>query len=103
MDDHCAAIELAITAGQPGETYCIGGDNEWKNLDLLNLLCDLVDEAAGRPQGSSRALQTFVQDRPGHDRRYAIDATKLKTSLGWQPKEGFRAGLEKTVRWYLRR
>ena len=103
VDDHCAAIELAITAGQPGETYCIGGDNEWKNLDLLNLLCDLVDEAAGRPQGSSRALQTFVQDRPGHDRRYAIDATKLKTSLGWQPKEGFRAGLEKTVRWYLRR
>jgi dTDP-glucose 4,6-dehydratase len=100
VDDHCAAIETAIQRGVPGETYCIGGDNEWKNLDLLNLLCDLVDEALGRPQGTSRALQTFVKDRAGHDRRYAIDATKIKTELGWEPREAFRSGLAKTVRWY---
>jgi dTDP-glucose 4,6-dehydratase len=103
VDDHCAAIETAITRGEPGSTYCIGGDNEWKNLDLLNLLCDLVDKALGRPQGTSRALQTFVQDRAGHDRRYAIDATKIKTQLGWSPREAFPDGLEKTVRWYLGR
>ena len=101
VDDHCAAIETAIAQGQPGETYCIGGDNEWKNLDLLNLLCDLVDEAVGRPQGTSRKLQTFVQDRAGHDRRYAIDATKIQTELSWRPLEDFRSGLEKTIRWYL--
>lgn len=103
VEDHCAAIETAITRGVPGETYCIGGDNEWKNLDLLNLLCDLVDAALGRPQGTSRALQTFVQDRAGHDRRYAIDATKIQTELGWAPREAFPGGLEKTVRWYLGR
>jgi len=103
VEDHCAAIETAIAKGQPGETYCIGGDNEWKNLDLLNLLCDLVDEAAGRPQGTSRGLQTFVQDRAGHDRRYAIDATKIKANLGWQPEEAFQSGLAKTVSWYLGR
>jgi dTDP-glucose 4,6-dehydratase len=101
--DHCAAIETAIARGVPGETYCIGGDNEWKNLDLLNLLCDLVDQALGRPQGTSRALQAFVQDRAGHDRRYAIDASKIKADLGWAPREDFRSGLEKTVRWYLGR
>jgi dTDP-glucose 4,6-dehydratase len=103
VDDHCAAIETAIERGVPGDTYCIGGDNEWKNLDLLNLLGDLVDEALGRPQGTSRALQTFVQDRAGHDRRYAIDATKIKTELGWEPREAFRSGLAKTVRWYQAR
>jgi dTDP-glucose 4,6-dehydratase len=101
VEDHCAAIETAITLGQPGETYCIGGDNEWKNLDLLNMLCDLVDEAVGRAQGTSRGLQTFVKDRAGHDRRYAIDASKIKGALGWKPEEAFRSGLEKTVRWYL--
>jgi dTDP-glucose 4,6-dehydratase len=101
VEDHCAAIETAITRGVPGETYCIGGDNEWKNLDLLNLLCDLVDQALGRPQGTSRKLQTFVADRAGHDRRYAIDASKIKRDLGWAPREDFRSGLEQTVRWYL--
>jgi dTDP-glucose 4,6-dehydratase len=70
-------------------------------VDLLNLLCDLVDRALDRPQGTSRALQTFVQDRAGHDRRYAIDASKIKADLGWAPREDFRSGLEKTVRWYL--
>lgn len=103
VEDHCAAIELALNAGRPGETYCIGGDNEWKNLDLLNLLCDLVDAGLGRPQGSSRRLQTFVTDRVGHDRRYAIDATKIRTELGWQARETFAEGLGKTVRWYLGR
>jgi dTDP-glucose 4,6-dehydratase len=103
VEDHCAAIETAITRGAPGETYCIGGDNEWKNLDLLNLLCDLVDTALERPQGTSRSLQTFVKDRAGHDRRYGIDATKIKTELGWAPREDFRIGLEKTLRWYLKR
>ena len=101
VEDHCAAIETAISTGVPGETYCIGGDNEWKNLDILDLLGDLVDKALKRPQGTSRALQTFVKDRAGHDRRYAIDASKITKDLGWRPSEGFRSGLEKTVRWYL--
>ena len=103
VEDHCAAIETAIAKGLPGETYCIGGDNEWKNLDLLNLLCDLVDQVVGRAQGTSRELQTFVQDRAGHDRRYAIDAAKIKSTLGWKPEEAFQSGLEKTVRWYIGR
>ena len=102
VDDHCAAIGLAIARGEPGETYCIGGDNEWKNLDLLNLLCDQVDAVLGRPQGTSRGLQTFVKDRAGHDRRYAIDATKIKADLGWAPRVPFQVGLERTVRWYLK-
>ena len=101
VEDHCAALETAILRGRPGETYCIGGDNEWKNLDLLNLLCDLVDARLGRAQGTSRGLQTFVQDRAGHDRRYAIDPSKIKEELVWMPREDFRSGLDKTVRWYL--
>jgi len=101
VEDHCAAIETAILRGAPGETYCIGGDNEWKNLELLTFLCELVDAQLGRAQGTSSRLLTFVQDRAGHDRRYAIDAGKIKRELGWAPAEAFRGGLEKTVRWYL--
>jgi dTDP-glucose 4,6-dehydratase len=103
VDDHCAGIERVLAAGRCGETYNIGGDNEWKNLDLLNLLGDLVDDALSRPRGTSRALQTFVPDRLGHDRRYAIDASKLRSELGWRQEEGFESGLAKTVAWYLNR
>jgi len=103
VDDHCAAIETVIAKGIPGETYCIGGDNEQRNIDLIDLLCDMVDRGLSRPQGTSRALKTFVEDRAGHDRRYAIDATKIHTQLGWTPKVGFSEGLEKTVGWYLDR
>ena len=99
--DHCAAISRVLAAGRPGETYCIGGDNEWKNLDLVNLLCDLVDEHLARPQGTSRALQTFVKDRAGHDRRYAIDASKIQSELGWKAEVAFAEGLRRTVAWYL--
>ena len=101
VEDHCKAIETVIASGIPGETYCIGGDNEQKNLDLVDLLCDRVDEALGRPLGTSRKLKTFVQDRAGHDRRYAIDASKIQLELGWKPTVNFQEGLKKTVEWYL--
>ena len=103
VEDHCAAIETVIARGTPGETYCVGGDNEWKNLDLLHLLCDTVDQHLGRPQGASRKLLTFVKDRAGHDRRYAIDATKIRTELNWKHDVTFEEGLQKTVAWYLSR
>ena len=101
VEDHCAALELVLTKGEPGETYCIGGDNEWKNIDLLHILCDAVDRHLRRPEGTSRNLLTFVSDRAGHDRRYAIDATKICTELGWRAQIAFKQGLEKTVAWYL--
>jgi len=101
VEDHCAALEAAALRGTPGQTYCVGGQNEWKNLDLLNLLCDAVDARLGRPQGTGQKLLTFVQDRPGHDRRYAIDSTRIRTDLGWEPQVTFQEGIQKTVAWYL--
>ena len=101
VEDHCAALETVMRTGVAGETYCVGGDNEQTNLALVDGLCDLVDRHLQRPQGTSRKLKTFVQDRAGHDRRYAIDATKIQQELGWKPETGFEQGLGATVEWYL--
>ena len=115
VTDHCRAVERVLMAGQVGETYNVGGGNEWKNLDLVRLLCRLLDEAfaadadlarrfphaaaaAGRP---TESLVTFVKDRPGHDRRYAIDSTRIERELGFVPAESFETGVAKTLRWYL--
>ena len=100
--DHCAAISLVLARGRPGETYNVGGLNEWANLDVVKLICTLLDQRQPRPDGRSYAEQIeFVPDRPGHDRRYAIDCTKIRRELGWQPAESFESGLAKTVDWYL--
>lgn len=99
--DHARAIDVIFHQGKIGETYNIGGHNEWKNIDLVHLLCDTMDQKLGRPAGTSRNLITFVKDRAGHDLRYAIDATKIKNDLGWIPSLTFEEGLSKTVDWYL--
>lgn len=101
VGDHADAIDVIYHKGQTGETYNIGGNNEWKNIDLVHSLCDVMDDLLGRTKGSSRQLITFVKDRPGHDRRYAIDATKIKDALGWQPTVQAEEGLRKTAEWYL--
>ncbi|MBF9253210.1 dTDP-glucose 4,6-dehydratase [Pontibacter sp. 172403-2] len=101
VPDHARAIDVIFHEGKVGETYNIGGVNEWKNLELIELLCDLMDEKLGRPQGRSRQLITFVKDRAGHDLRYAIDSSKLMNELGWEPSVTFEEGLSKTVDWYL--
>ena len=98
--DHCDAIFTVIERGRLGETYNIGGLNEQKNLDVVNILCTILDELCAQGAPHSRLI-TFVKDRPGHDRRYAIDCTKLQSELGWVPKESFRSGIRKTVEWYL--
>ncbi len=101
VGDHAEAINLIFHEGRTGETYNIGGNNEWTNLALVHQLCDVVDELLGRPAGSARELITFVKDRPGHDQRYAIDASKIKAELGWKPKVQVAEGLRRTAQWYL--
>lgn len=102
VKDHCAAIRRVLEAGTPGETYNIGGCNEKTNLEVVHVLCDMLDQACPRTDARSYREQiTFVKDRPGHDRRYAIDASKIQRELGWTPSETFESGIRKTVRWYL--
>jgi len=101
VEDHCAAIDTVLRQGRPGQTYNIGGWNEKPNLEIVNMICDLVDEMAPSASGPRRSLITFVKDRPGHDRRYAMDARKIERELGWKPKETLQSGIRKTVRWYL--
>ncbi|MDD2541818.1 MAG: dTDP-glucose 4,6-dehydratase [Desulfuromonadaceae bacterium] len=99
--DHAVAIETVLKNAMPGSVYNIGGNNEWKNIDIVNLVCDLLDERLGRARGENRMLISFVKDRPGHDRRYAIDASRLKADLGWSPAYTFEQGIAETVDWYL--
>jgi dTDP-glucose 4,6-dehydratase len=99
--DHAEALWQVLTRGKNGETYNIGGHNEWANLRIVELICDLIDEFAPDLGGHTRTLITFVKDRPGHDRRYAIDASKLQSELGWTPAHTFEQGIRETVRWYL--
>jgi dTDP-glucose 4,6-dehydratase len=101
VEDHAAAIDLLFHKGNPGDTYNIGGRNEWKNIDLIKLLCRIMDRKLMRKAGTSEKLITFVKDRPGHDLRYAIDSSKIADKLGWAPSLSFEQGLEKTVDWYL--
>ncbi len=103
VEDHCAALREVLARGRPGEVYNIGGGAEMKNIDLVKTLCALLDDAKPRTGGSYASLVTFVKDRPGHDRRYAIDSGKIQRELGWRPQESFESGLRKTVRWTLER
>jgi dTDP-glucose 4,6-dehydratase len=115
VEDHCRAVEMVVTAGRVGETYNVGGGNEWKNIDIVRLLCCLMDETFAADDGlagrfpsapaargkKTESLVTFVKDRPGHDRRYAIDASKIERELGFIPGESFETGIRKTIEWYL--
>ena len=101
VGDHASAIDLIYHKGKIGETYNVGGSNEWKNIDLIHLLCKVMDKKLGRKEGASAKLITFVTDRAGHDMRYAIDSSKIQKELGWKPQHNFESGLEETVDWYL--
>ena len=104
VEDHCEAISLILKAGKPGETYNVGGSSEQANIDVVHMICDVLDELLPESEfRPHRALVKFVTDRPGHDRRYAIDASKLRNELGWEPRETFHSGIRKTVQWYLER
>jgi len=101
--DHCVAIWVIMQRGKKGQTYNVGGRNEMKNIDVVNTICDLLDEVSSplKSGASRRSLITYVKDRPGHDRRYAIDCTKIERELGWKPQESFTSGIRKTIHWYL--
>lgn len=101
VEDHASAIDLIFNKGEIGETYNIGGNNEWRNIDIVKKICEIMDRKLGRENGTSEKLITYVKDRAGHDLRYAIDATKIKNCLGWEPSLQFEEGIEKTVDWYL--
>jgi dTDP-glucose 4,6-dehydratase len=101
VKDHSRAVEAVLKGGVPGGVYNVGGNNEWRNIDIVNLVCDLLDAKLGRSAGTNRALITFVKDRPGHDRRYAIDASKMRRELGWEPSYTFEKGIDETIDWYL--
>ncbi|TDO57659.1 dTDP-glucose 4,6-dehydratase, partial [Sunxiuqinia elliptica] len=101
VEDHARAIDVIFHQGKAGETYNIGGHNEWKNIDLIRLMCTIMDRKLGRENGTSEQLINYVKDRAGHDLRYAIDSTKLQKELGWVPSLQFEEGLEKTIDWYL--
>jgi dTDP-glucose 4,6-dehydratase len=101
VKDHALAIDLIFHKGTAGRSYNIGGFNEWRNIDLVKLLCSLMDEKLGKEKGASEKLITYVKDRPGHDRRYAIDASRINTELGWKPSVTFEEGLSETIDWYL--
>ncbi len=101
VEDHARAIDAIFHKGKAGEVYNIGGNNEWKNIDLVTLVCRIMDKKLGRDDGESEKLITYVKDRPGHDLRYAIDASKLASETGWRPETPFEKGLEKTIDWYL--
>lgn len=101
VEDHARAIDVIYHQGATGDTYNIGGHNEWKNIDLIRVICRVMDRKLGRPEGESEKLITFVKDRAGHDLRYAIDSTKLQRELGWKPSLQFEEGIEKTIGWYL--
>lgn len=101
VGDHASALDTVFHKGIPGETYCIGGRNEWRNIDLIHKLIDVADRVLGRPVGASLSLITHVDDRKGHDMRYAIDNSKIENELGWRPLTSFEDGLELTIRWYL--
>ena len=101
VEDHCIALETIFSKGKVGETYNIGGSNEIKNIDIVKTICDIMDEIKPSKNGSYRNLITFVDDRPGHDKRYAVDSTKLQNTLNWEPKESFQSGIKKTIEWYL--
>ena len=101
VEDHCIALETIFSKGKVGETYNIGGSNEIKNIDIVKTICDIMDEIKPSKNGSYRNLITFVDDRPGHDKRYAVDSSKLQNTLKWEPKESFQSGIKKTIEWYL--